>query len=74
MSRNTEILNQRITEYLTDLYTQNNKIVELESNTTKLKQEIAHHKAQLKKHKEEKDACASEIEKLTNQLKKAKAK
>ena len=74
MSRNTEILNQRITEYLTDLYTQNNKIVELESNTTKLKNEIARHKSQLKKHKEDKDTCTQEIEKLKKQLKEAKAK
>ena len=74
MSRNTEILNQRITEYLTDLYTQNNKIVELESNTTKLKNEISRHKSQLKKHKEDKDACTQEIEKLKKQLKEAKAK
>ena len=72
MSINSEMLNQRISEYLTDLYTQKNTIVNLESETSKLKKDIARHRSQLKKFKTDKDTCKQEIELLKKQLKEVK--
>lgn len=69
MSKRTEILNQRISEYLTDLYTQKNKIEDMESENTKLKREISRQRALAKKIRQEKTIYLTEIEKLKNQLK-----
>lgn len=69
MSKRTEILNQRISEYLTDLYTQKNKIEDMESEKTKLKREISRQRALAKKIREEKVKYLAEIQQLKNQIK-----
>ena len=69
MSKRTEILNQRIAEYLNDLHAQKSRIGELETEKEKLKKEIARQRALAKKIRQEKSLSMENIEKLKNQLK-----
>ena len=69
MSKESDALVQRITEYMTDLHAHKNKVTELEAAVSDLRKEISRQKSQLKKVREEKAKYRKEVEALKNRLK-----
>ena len=68
MSKNTDLINKRITGFLTDIHAFKDRVGELEDSIQQLKKEVSRQKLLAKKYREEKTRLKKEIGELKDRL------
>ena len=69
-----EQLQQKISEYLSDMATQQARIKELEEENTSVKKELTRQRSQVRKLKTDVTKCKNELKKLQEEAKKSREK
>ncbi len=68
MSKHTDLINKRITSFLTDIQAYKSKVGELEDSIRELKKEVSRQKSLAKKYREEKTRLKKEVGELKERM------